>query len=54
MRTDMTAERLASWLQLLVDGFLGRVAAGTGFDAAAETVVLRKLAVGFLDAGGQG
>ena len=41
VRTDMATGRLAGWLQLLVDRFLGRIAACTGSDAAAETVVLR-------------
>lgn len=54
MRTDIAAGRLASWLQLLLDGFLGRIAAGTGFDAVAETVVLHEIALGFLAAGRRG
>lgn len=55
VRTDVAPGRLAGWLQLLVDGFLGRIAAGTGFDPAAETAVLRELAVGLLAAvGGRG
>ncbi|GAB3569529.1 hypothetical protein GCM10027445_21520 [Amycolatopsis endophytica] len=39
VRTDLTADRLALWIVLLVDGFAGRVAAG-GFDVTAETPLL--------------
>lgn len=41
VRSDLSPQRLASWLSLLVDGFYGRIAADEGFVAADEAGVLR-------------
>ena len=40
VRTDVTPDRLARWVMLMVDGFAGQVGAQTGFDAAAEQPLL--------------
>jgi AcrR family transcriptional regulator len=40
VRADLTADRLADWLMLLLDGFLGRLAGGDGFTARRETATL--------------
>jgi len=44
VRTDLLAERLTSWLMLLTDGFLGRIASEPAFTAAAEGDTLRDVA----------
>jgi AcrR family transcriptional regulator len=36
VRTDLVARRLASWISLLVDGFVGAVATDPGFDPEVE------------------
>jgi AcrR family transcriptional regulator len=41
VRSDVSPQRLTSWLMLLFDGFVGRLAAEPGFDATAETPMLR-------------
>ena len=48
IRTDLPAERLASWVQLLLDGFLERIATEAGFTAEREGPVLRETVFGFL------
>ncbi|APU13675.1 MULTISPECIES: TetR/AcrR family transcriptional regulator [Actinoalloteichus] len=48
VRTDLTADRLAVWIMLLIDGFAARVAGG-GFDAVAETPLLIKQVEMLLD-----
>ena len=40
VRTDLTAERLARWVMLIVDGFAGQVGATTSFDPAVEQPLL--------------
>lgn len=50
VRNDVSADRLARWVMLMVDGFAGQVGASTGFDAAAEQPLLFE-AVGSLLAG---
>lgn len=48
VRTDLTAGRVVSWLLLLTDGFLERVAVEPGFTAGAERELLVATARGFL------
>ncbi|WP_407319085.1 TetR/AcrR family transcriptional regulator [Isoptericola halotolerans] len=50
-RTDLPAARLVSWLMLLTDGFLERVAVDEGFTAEGEGDVLVDTARGFLRGG---
>lgn len=40
VRTDLTAERLARWVMLIVDGFAGQVGTSTDFDVAVEQPLL--------------
>src|SRR5699024_3848500 len=42
VRTDLPAARLASWLRLLLDGFLERIATEEDFTAEREEPVLRE------------
>ena len=44
VRADLSAERLTSWLMLLVDGFVGRIAVEPRFSAEAETGMLHDTA----------
>src|SRR5699024_8902521 len=48
VRTDLPADRLASWVRLLLDGFLERIATEEGFTAEREGPVLRETVLGFL------
>lgn len=48
IRTDLTAERITSWLYLLTDGFLGRIATEDTFTAQAEKATLVDTATRFL------
>lgn len=49
IRIDLSAERLVSWLRLLLDGFLDQIAAdSSGFTAAQEGPVLRATVRTFL------
>ncbi|RPF21380.1 TetR/AcrR family transcriptional regulator [Myceligenerans xiligouense] len=48
VRTDLTAGRIVSWLMLLTDGFLERVAVEPGFTAAREKDLLVATAREFL------
>ncbi len=41
IRTDLPADRLVTWLQALLDGYLGVVAAETSFDPVLEQETLR-------------
>lgn len=49
-RSDLSAERLAAWLQLLTDGFLEQVATAPGFVPDREEPVLRQLMFALLGA----
>lgn len=40
VRTDLDADRLTHWVMVVIDGYLGRLAEGEGFDAAAEQATL--------------
>lgn len=40
VRADLTAERLAGWVMLIVDGFAGRVGASPDFDIEVEQPLL--------------
>ncbi|UFU07253.1 TetR/AcrR family transcriptional regulator [Ruania halotolerans] len=42
VRTDLSADRLASWLRLLLDGFLEQIATAPAFTAQREGPVLRE------------
>jgi AcrR family transcriptional regulator len=42
IRRDLTPLRLTSWVMLLLDGFLARLAAEPGFEAATEAPMLRQ------------
>lgn len=53
VRTDLTADRLADWIMLLIDGFTSRVAGG-GFDADAEAPLLAEQVGLLLDGPGAG
>jgi AcrR family transcriptional regulator len=48
IRTDLTPGRITSWLYLLTDGFLGRVAVDEGFTVEGETETLVETARRFL------
>ncbi|WP_369370866.1 TetR/AcrR family transcriptional regulator [Promicromonospora sp. Populi] len=48
IRTDLTADRITSWLYLLTDGFLGRVAVEENFTAHEEKATLVDTARRFL------
>ena len=48
IRTDLTPERITSWLYLLTDGFLGRVAVEEEFTAQGEKATLVETARRFL------
>jgi AcrR family transcriptional regulator len=48
IRTDLTAEQVTSWLYLLTDGFLGRIADEETFTAHTEKPVLIETARRFL------
>lgn len=43
IRTDLSAERATNWVLVLQDGFVGRLAADTGFSPAREKPVLLDL-----------
>lgn len=40
IRTDLSSEQVTAWIMLLVDGFVGRLAAQEGFSVAGERAVL--------------
>jgi AcrR family transcriptional regulator len=48
IRTDLTPARITSWLYLLTDGFLGRIADEENFTAQAEKATLIETATRFL------
>lgn len=48
IRTDLTAEQITSWLYLLTDGFLGRIAVEENFTARDEKATLVDTARRFL------
>ena len=48
IRTDLTPGRVTSWLYLLTDGFLGRIAAEENFTARGEKATLEETARRFL------
>lgn len=48
VRTDLPAERLASWVRLMLDGFLERIATEEGFTADRDGPVLREAVWTFL------
>lgn len=48
IRTDLTPGRVTSWLYLLTDGFLGRIAAEENFTAQGEKATLVETARRFL------
>jgi AcrR family transcriptional regulator len=48
IRTDLTPARITSWLYLLTDGFLGRIAVEENFTAEAERATLVETARRFL------
>lgn len=48
IRVDLSADRITSWLLLLFNGFLERVAADASFDARNEAELLRETVFGFL------
>ena len=48
IRTDLTPGRVTSWLYLLTDGFLGRIAAEENFTARGEKATLVETARRFL------
>ncbi|WP_022919437.1 TetR/AcrR family transcriptional regulator [Ruania albidiflava] len=48
VRTDLPAARLASWVRLLLDGFLERIATEEDFTAEREEPVLRETVLRFL------
>ena len=48
IRTDLTPARITSWLYLLTDGFLGRIAVEADFTAEAEKATLVETARRFL------
>lgn len=48
IRTDLTPDRITSWLYLLTDGFLGQVSEKGGFTAEAEKSTLIETAHRFL------
>jgi len=48
VRADLSADRLASWVRLLLDGFLERIATEEEFTADREGAVLRETVRGFL------
>ena len=48
IRADLTPDRVTSWLYLLTDGFLGRVAVEEGFTAEGEKETLVETARRFL------
>jgi len=50
VRTDMSVERLTSWVQLVLDGFLERIATEPDFTAEGEGEVLRAIVLDFLTA----
>jgi AcrR family transcriptional regulator len=43
VRADLTPQRLAGWVALLIDGFFGRILADPGFDPRAEAGMLRQV-----------
>jgi hypothetical protein len=48
VRADLSADRLAVWIMLLLDGFAGRTAAGD-FDVTAEAPLLAEQVTLLLD-----
>ena len=48
VRTDLPAERLVSWVRLLMDGFLEQIAADSEFTAEQEGPMLREAVRGVL------
>lgn len=49
IRCDVPAERLVGWLVLLLDGFTGRIASSSRFDAATERPLLLEQVDALLD-----
>ena len=48
IRRDLSPERIARWIMVLIDGFAGQVGGGRGFDAEAEGAVLYEVIERFL------
>ncbi|UFU03595.1 TetR/AcrR family transcriptional regulator [Ruania suaedae] len=48
IRTDLSIERLVSWVRLLMDGFLEQIATDPAFTAAREGPMLREMVRGVL------
>lgn len=48
VRTDLPVERLVSWVRLLLDGFLERIATEQDFTSESEGKVLRAMVLDFL------
>lgn len=48
IRRDLSPERIARWVMVLIDGFAGQVGGGHGFDAEAEGIVLDEVVERFL------
>lgn len=52
-RTDLPAERVAGWLVLLLDGYIGQIATPPAFDADEERAVLLEQVTALLDGPGR-
>lgn len=52
VRVDLSPDRLATWVFLIVDGFIGRLASEPGFDVATEAGMLRQTIFGMLGSPG--
>src|SRR5699024_2812096 len=48
VRTDLSAERMASWIMLFINGFADQIGGADDFDAVVEKPLLREVLSGFL------
>ena len=48
VRTDLSAERIATWTMLFISGFADRVGSGYGFDSGVEEPLLREVMHNFI------
>ena len=49
VRTDLSAERMASWIMLFINGFADQIGGADDFDAVVEKPLLREVLSGFLN-----
>src|SRR5699024_1117717 len=49
VRTDLSAERTASWIMLFINGFADQIGGAHDFDAVVEKPLLREVLSGFLN-----